>query len=286
MPKQDQKIENTLQMFDTSSGTFRAVPTHGNIPRFLDCFFLSEKVSVSQERVSGFPEKGADLRGSSGNFRGSLEDFRGSLGNFRGTSGLPLSSTVRELPGKWPKNFRGSSGKFRGSPGTSQELGGVWLPPSDSPNLSPFICKHSGRTSLTEFRGANSVSSFQPIICVQTRTHRVSRRTHRVCRRTQWVLSSETVLSKQYSARSLKYSPPLLCASWLPPSNPQPLAAGPRARLLQGFLCCPSASSAGLSGTAIGHPRPLSCTLGRFINVCSRSRGGKPWKTNREKDHQ
>ena len=51
------------------------------------------------------------------------------------------------------------------------------------------------------FRGPNSVSSFRPIICVQTRTHRVSRRTHRVCRRTQWVLFSETVLSKQYSAR-------------------------------------------------------------------------------------
>ena len=40
-------------------------------------------------------------------------------------------------------------------------------------------------SALTEFRGANSVSSFQPIICVPKRTHRVSRRTHRVCRRTQ-----------------------------------------------------------------------------------------------------
>ena len=89
---------------------------------------VSEKVSVSQERVSGFPEKGADLRGSpgtSGNFRGSLGNFRGSFGNFRGTSGLLLSSTVREPPGKSPKNFRGSSGNFRGSPGTSQKLGGA-----------------------------------------------------------------------------------------------------------------------------------------------------------------
>ena len=66
---------------------------------------------------------------------------------------------------------------------------------------TPSSVRFSG---LTEFRGANSVSSFQPIICVQTRTHRVSRRTHRVCRRTQWVLSSETVVSKQYSARFLK----------------------------------------------------------------------------------
>ena len=35
----------------------------------------SEKVFVSQERVSGFPEKGADLRGSPGNFWGSPGNF-------------------------------------------------------------------------------------------------------------------------------------------------------------------------------------------------------------------
>ena len=61
---------------------------------------------------------------------------------------------------------------------------------------------------LAEFRGANSVSSLQPSICVQMRTHRVSGRTYQVCRRTQWVLSSETVLSKQYSAWFLLYAPP------------------------------------------------------------------------------
>ena len=77
---------------------------------------LSEKVLVSQERVSGF--KGADLRGSPGN-------FRGSLGSFQGSSGLLLSSTVKDLPEKSPKNFRGSSGNFRGSPGTFQKLGGA-----------------------------------------------------------------------------------------------------------------------------------------------------------------
>ena len=52
-------------------------------------------------------------------------NLRGSLGNFRGTSGLLLSSTVRELPGKSPKNLRGSPGNFRGSPGTFQKLGGA-----------------------------------------------------------------------------------------------------------------------------------------------------------------
>ena len=58
------------------------------------------------------------------------------------------------------------------------------------------------QTPSVSFMGL-SVSSFRPIICVPKRTHRLSRRTHRVCRRTQGVLSSETVLSKQYSSRSL-----------------------------------------------------------------------------------
>ena len=48
-----------------------------------------------------------------------------------------------------------------------------------TPNSVSFI-------GLAEFRGANSVSSFQPIICVSKRTHRVFRRTHRVCPETQW----------------------------------------------------------------------------------------------------
>ena len=99
-------------------------------PRYLERLFLApevdtskdfgqhatKKVFASQERVSGFPEKGADLRGSPGN-------FRGSPGNFRGTPGLLLSATVRELPGKSPTNFRGSLGNFRGSPGTSRSSG-------------------------------------------------------------------------------------------------------------------------------------------------------------------
>ena len=78
---------------------------------------ISEKAFVSQERVSGFPEKGADLRGS-------LRNFRGSLGSFRGTSGLLLSSTARELPGKSPKTsgeVRGTSGEVRGLPRSSGE---------------------------------------------------------------------------------------------------------------------------------------------------------------------
>ena len=95
---------------------------------FFDILILSETVFASRERVSGFPEKGADLRGSPGNFQGSPGNFRGSLGNFRGTLGLLLGSTVRELPGKSPKNFWGSLGNFRGSPGDFPEARGSLLP--------------------------------------------------------------------------------------------------------------------------------------------------------------
>ena len=56
---------------------------------------------------------------------------------------------------------------------------------------------------LTEFRGANSVSSSQPIICVPKRTHRVFRRTHRVCRKTNSVRLSEFSSFKQYSRNSI-----------------------------------------------------------------------------------
>ena len=78
---------------------------------------------MSRQRVSGFPEKGADLQASPGNFRGSPENFRGSLGTSGEHSGLLLSSTVRELPGKSLNNFRGSSGNFRGLSRSSGEPG-------------------------------------------------------------------------------------------------------------------------------------------------------------------
>ena len=65
-------------------------------------------------------------------------------------------------------------------PGTHSETGRIRFRRVrfQTPNSVSFL-------GLTEFRGPNSVSSFRPILCVQTRTHRVSRRTHRVRRRTQ-----------------------------------------------------------------------------------------------------
>ena len=103
---------------------------------------------MGQERVSGFPGKGANLRGSPGNFRGSLGDFRGSLGNFRGRSGLPLSSTVRELPGKPPGKFGelpGKSGDFpeaQGSLTRSQRLAKLV---SSFSALIVYLCTQASR---------------------------------------------------------------------------------------------------------------------------------------------
>ena len=72
--------------------------------------------------VSGFPEKEADLRGSSGNFPGKSGELPGKSGKLPGKSGklpgkpliLLLSSTVRELAGG---TRRGTSGEVRGTSG-------------------------------------------------------------------------------------------------------------------------------------------------------------------------
>ena len=75
---------------------------------------------MSQQRVSGFPEKGADLQGSPG----ASGEAWGTSGEVWETSGEPLvvgrfhsERTSGEVAEKLP----GSSGNFRG--GTSQKLG-------------------------------------------------------------------------------------------------------------------------------------------------------------------
>ena len=91
---------------------------------------------MSQERVSGFPEKGADLRGSpgtSGEVWGTTRQGWESSGNLW----IAVKFHSERTSGEVAENFWGSSGNFRGSPGTSQKLGGARLPTSDSPNLSP-----------------------------------------------------------------------------------------------------------------------------------------------------
>ena len=89
----------------------------------------SEKVFASQERMSGFPEKGAALRGSPGNFRGSPGNFRGSLGRnpwiaVKFHSERTSGEVAEKLPGKFGE-LPGKSGDFpeaRGSLTPSQRL--------------------------------------------------------------------------------------------------------------------------------------------------------------------
>ena len=105
--------------------------------------------------MSGFPEKGADLRGSPG-------IFRGSLGNFRGTPGLLVSSTVGEPLGKSPKNFR-SLGELPGKSGDFPEAGGE----SDSLPATRQICLQVLELSLQASRLAATSSALKSGLTVE-----------------------------------------------------------------------------------------------------------------------
>ena len=81
-------------------------------------------------------------------------------------------------------------------------------PPKDQRRAEYGFGEYGSNTEHSEFFSPHRVagrklsevlSAFY--LCVPKRTHRVFRRTHRVCCRTRWVLSSETVLSKQHSAK-------------------------------------------------------------------------------------
>ena len=100
--------------------------------------------------------------------------FSSPKSSLSGTSDLLFLVEKRQPPGA------GFWGRFlgRGSPHRKKRKILFRRVRFQTPNSVSF-------SGLTEFRGANSVSSSQPIICVQTRTHRVFRRTHRVCPRTQ-----------------------------------------------------------------------------------------------------
>ena len=82
----------------------------------------------------------------------------------------------------WVSGFPETRADFGGSPGASgqSETGRIRFRRVrfQTPNSVSYL-------ALAEFRGASSVSSSQPIICVQNRTHRAFGRTHRVCPKTQ-----------------------------------------------------------------------------------------------------
>ena len=82
---------------------------------------------MSQERVSGFPDKGADLR-EVGELPGKSGELPGKSGQLPGKSGeLPEKLWIavkfhneRELPGKSPGEVRGTCGEV---PGLSRSSG-------------------------------------------------------------------------------------------------------------------------------------------------------------------
>ena len=94
--------------------------------------FNSEKFCASQERVSGFPEKGADLRGSPGNFLGSPGNFRGSpaksLGNFRGNPWIAVKFHSERTSGEVAEKLPGRFGELLGKSGDFPETQGSLTP--------------------------------------------------------------------------------------------------------------------------------------------------------------
>ena len=111
---------------------------------------------MSQERVSGFPDKGltsGEVRETSGEVRGTS----GEVWKLPGNLWLLSSSTVRELPGKHPKasgEVRGTSGEAWGLSRSSGELDS--LPATRQMYLQHF----DGITSRA--RGLRQITSESP----------------------------------------------------------------------------------------------------------------------------
>ena len=99
--------------------------------------YCSEKAFVSQERVSGFPEKGADLRGSLGTFRGSPGNFRGNSGKLPGNLWIAVKFHSKRTSGEVAGELSGKSGELLGkSKDLPEALPEARENRSDSPNLS------------------------------------------------------------------------------------------------------------------------------------------------------
>ena len=95
-----------------------------SLVRFPPPIRFSEKVFVSQERVSGFPEKGL-TSGEVPELPGKFGELPGKFGKLPGNLRIAVKFHSERTSGEVAENFRGSSGKFRGSPGTAQKLGGA-----------------------------------------------------------------------------------------------------------------------------------------------------------------
>ena len=87
-----------------------------------------EGVLPSHQRVSRFPERVVKLWGS---FWGGMGSFWRSPRNFRGTSGLLLTTTVREVPEKFLGSVLGNFWQVQGAAGR------LTPPPSETQRVSP-----------------------------------------------------------------------------------------------------------------------------------------------------
>ena len=76
----------------------------------------SEEVFASKERVSGFPEKGVDLRGSLGRLLGKSAELPGKSGKLLRNVNFHSERTSGEVAGELPGKFGKLPGKFGDSP--------------------------------------------------------------------------------------------------------------------------------------------------------------------------
>ena len=76
---------------------------------------------MSQERVSGFPEKGADLRGSPG----TSGELPGKSGKLPGNLWIAVKLHSERTSGEVVEKLPGKFGELPGKSGTSQKLGGA-----------------------------------------------------------------------------------------------------------------------------------------------------------------
>ena len=94
----------------------------------------AEKVFVSQERVSGLPEKGADLRGSPGTSgevwgtSGEVWETSGEVWETSGNLWIAVKFHSERTSGEVAENFRGSSGELPGKSGDFPEARGRLTP--------------------------------------------------------------------------------------------------------------------------------------------------------------
>ena len=84
----------------------------------------SEKVLASQERVSGFPEKGA-TSGEARETSGEVQETSGEVWKLPGNPWIAFNFHSERTSGEVAEKLPGKFGQLPGSPGSFQKLGGA-----------------------------------------------------------------------------------------------------------------------------------------------------------------